>query len=73
VRLFKARAKYPIDTVLDPSVAARLDEVTNRLELVVQQLTNRLDEYREDDPAPPPKRAPRKAAAKKAAPKKKES
>jgi len=66
-------------TVLDPSVADRLDEATQRLESIVQQLAARLDEFGEPvsqavKKRPVKKAAKKKAPAKRAAPRpKKES
>lgn len=68
--------RYPIDTVIDPNVADRLDEVTERLETVVAELTERLNKFHlHDDENRGPTRAPvkkttTKAPAKKAAAKK---
>jgi hypothetical protein len=38
-------------TVVDSSVARRLEEVAARLELVAQQLADKVQEYEEDDDA----------------------
>lgn len=85
---FKRKPKQelpPPASVIEPSVAERLDEATARLEGVVNALLARLDEFNlRGVPAPvtgpsqarkaPTKKPPaKKVAAKKAAPRKKES
>lgn len=61
--LFRRNPEQPVTTVIDPSVATRLDEATQRLESVVHQLMERLDEFNVPQPI---KVAPAKKVAKKA-------